>query len=181
MNLIRFCSYLENLCGYRLFFNTRCKWSVGDLPRSVLLLKDSQLGPEGHSGTISRGRCRNKQNLAEHSSSSSLKSDSSAAKFKRPCMGTFSLKASAGEAFFDCLDFCPLFASSDGKTETDGGGGVRCVSRCVTAHAGYYREPNSKQLIPGGARRQIKQHVIPSRLAPPGRFRRGKGSSQSRG
>lgn len=60
-------------------------------------------------------------------------------------------------------------------------GGVRCVSRCVTAHAGYYTEPNSKQLIPGGAQRQIKQHITPSWLAPPARFRRGKGSSQSRG
>lgn len=48
IKFILFFSYLENLCGYRLFLNTRCKWSVGDLHGSVLLLKDSQLGPEGH-------------------------------------------------------------------------------------------------------------------------------------
>lgn len=137
---------------------------------------------------ISRGRCWNNIHMnqilpylrAEHSSSSTLKSDISDPKFKCPCIRTFSLKALAEEAFFECLYFPPLARAAMERQRLTMGG-VQCVSRCVTAHAGYYREPNSKQLILGGAQRQIKQHVIPSWLAPPAWFRRGKGSSQSRG
>lgn len=92
--------------------------------------------------------------LAEHSSSATLKSDSSVwaqpPSSSVPISGHSASRLRQMKTFSECLYFS-LLSRAAMERQRAMVGGVRCVSWCVTACAGYYREPNSKQLIPGGA------------------------------